>query len=132
MTVFVCVDDNFGMTFNKRRQSRDSVVLEKIKEVSSDGQLYITPFSQKLFDGDFVKICSAPFEEMGAEDYCFVEDMDLSGLEGKIDTLVLFKWNRKYPFDMKLEICLDSYKLKETYDFVGNSHDKITCEVWTK
>lgn len=132
MTVFVCVDDNFGMTFNNRRQSRDSVVIEKIKEMSSDGQLYITPFSQKMFENDFVKICSEPFGEMDEKDYCFVEDMDLSGLETKINTLVLFKWNRKYPFDMKLKINLCGYELKESFDFVGTSHDKITCEVWTK
>ena len=132
MTVFVCVDDNFGMTFNKRRQSRDSVVLEKIREMSSNGQLYITPFSQRLLENDFVKITSAPFDEMDDGDYFFVEDMDLSGFEGEIEKIVLFKWNKVYPSDMKLALDFSYFKLTESFDFVGTSHEKITCEVWTK
>ena len=35
MIMIVCVDDNFGMMFNKRRQSRDKKLCEHILFLSS-------------------------------------------------------------------------------------------------
>lgn len=34
MNVIVCVDDNNGMLFNKRRQSRDKAVIDKIINIT--------------------------------------------------------------------------------------------------
>ena len=49
MTVFVCIDDRGGMLFNKRRQSRDSKVIEDVVRTVGDGVLYISDFSELLF-----------------------------------------------------------------------------------
>lgn len=131
MTVFVCVDDGFGLTFNNRRQSRDSAVIEKIKEMIDSEPLYITPFSQKLFSDDDVIITDDIFS-LGDKDSCFLEDIDPSEIENMISTLVLFKWNRKYPSDKKMTLEFDHFSLEESFEFEGNSHERITCEVWVK
>ena len=48
MTIFVCVDDNNGMLFNRRRQSRDEAVLEDM--VRTAGQkIWMNEYSSKLF-----------------------------------------------------------------------------------
>lgn len=131
MTVFVCVDDNFGLTFNNRRQSRDSAVIEKIKEFVGENTLYIRPFSAKMLK-ESVVISENMLDECSHGDYCFAEDVDLAEYADKISTLVLFKWNRDYPSDMKLTMDFDGWQMEEAFDFVGTSHEKITCEVWKK
>ena len=47
------VDKNFGMLFNKRRQSKDSVLIEDIvKKVQvSNGTLWLSDYSKELFEG---------------------------------------------------------------------------------
>ncbi len=132
MTVFVCVDDNFGITFNNRRQSRDSAVIDKIKEIRGENKLHIRPFSEKMLTGDDVVTLENMLERCSKGDFCFVEDVDIAPYADKISTLVLFKWNRDYPFDKKLTMDLAGWIMEETFDFAGTSHEKITCEVWTK
>ena len=41
MKLIVCLDDNKGMMFNKRRQSRDRVLIENILELRKGEKLYI-------------------------------------------------------------------------------------------
>ena len=48
MNIIVCIDDNQGMLFNKRRQSRDVKVLEDIATLTDT--LWISSFSEKLFE----------------------------------------------------------------------------------
>ncbi|MBR5314808.1 MAG: ribonuclease Z [Clostridia bacterium] len=131
MTVFICVDDNFGLTFNNRRQSRDSVVIEKIREITGENRLFIRPFSEKMIN-EGVVVSENMLDECKEGDFCFVEDVDIAPYAEKISTLVLFKWNRSYPSDRKLTLDFANRQLKETFDFVGSSHEKITYEVWVK
>ena len=132
MKVFVCVDDNDGMLFNNRRQSRDQKVVEKIREMVGDGKLWIKEFSKTLFDENVI-VDEALLEHAGKEDYCFVENEPLSLHEEEIDELYVFKWNRIYPADFMLDIHLEEMYAKiRTEEFVGNSHDKITLEVWKR
>ena len=49
MQVIVCVDDNGGMMFNKRRQSRDRVLCEYVMRLSEGHQVYMSAYSDKLF-----------------------------------------------------------------------------------
>ena len=45
MTVYFCLDDRGGLTFNGRRLSRDAAVLA---DMTGEGMLTIDPFSEKL------------------------------------------------------------------------------------
>ena len=46
--------------------------------------------------------------------------------------LIVFKWNRVYPKDFEFEIDLSKWKLEESSEFKGSSHDKITMEVYVR
>ena len=50
MKIIVCVDDNNGMMFNKRRQSRDRVLIQDIIANLDGSNLLIAPYSEKLFE----------------------------------------------------------------------------------
>ena len=136
MTVFVCVDTRGGMTFNKRRQSRDIRVIEDILRVSKDGTLYISEFSRELFEGKRAKIVcdTAPLETAPNDAFVFIENEQIGKYTEKIDKLIVYNWGEPYPFDMKLDInpkeC--GFRLRSRREFVGNSHDKVTREDFTK
>ena len=50
MTLIVCVDDNMGMLFNHRRQSKDVVVRERILKQAEGKHLWMNHYSAKQFD----------------------------------------------------------------------------------
>ena len=50
MIVIVCVDDNLGMMFNNRRQSRDVEVVKKIAEITKGSRLWMNKYSYELFE----------------------------------------------------------------------------------
>lgn len=136
MKIIVCLDDNYGMLFNKRRQSKDVKVLEDIADLTKE--LWISPFSEKMFEGMSetvhieANIDDAFLNKACAGEYCFVENEKLLPHLDKIEQLIVYKWNRKYPSDFKLDLNLNEWKLIESVDFVGHSHKKITREIYVK
>lgn len=133
MNVFICVDENLGIGFNNRRQSRDAEVVLKILEMSNGCKLYVNEYSSKLFKNYSNILVDNDYLNKAREgDCCFVELNSLGDYNDKIDTVILFKWNKIYPADMKLEIDFSDRKLEKVFEFKGTSHDKITCEVWTR
>ena len=129
MKIIICVDDDNGMLFNNRRQSRDRNVIEKIYEITKGQNLWITEFSSSLFD-ERATVDEDMLEKAEADDFCFIENLSLLPYKNKIDTLYLFKWNRRYPSDVKFDFILDGFNLVQTEYFAGNSHEKITLEVY--
>lgn len=132
MKVIVCLDDNQGMLFNKRRQSRDRKVIEDICTMAE--QLWVSPFSEKLFDGTASELCISEryLEEAGDGMYCFVETEPLEPHLHKIEEVIIYWWNRKYPTDTHLDLHLQEWVLKEQCDFAGFSHEKITKAVYAR
>ncbi len=124
------------MLFNKRRQSRDSVLIEDMKSHIEGERLLISPFSEKLLaaSGIKLKVRDKHLSSAGKNDFCFVEDSPLLPYVDDIDELIIYKWNREYPSDIKLDIAPDKYgfTLKAVGEFAGSSHDKITKEVYVK
>jgi len=130
MHIILTVDNNWGIRFNNRRQSRDKIVTQRILEIASSSHLWISESSQKLFyetppyliiDNDFPS-------KADTRDYCFVEDMSLLPAEEKIEDIIIFHWNRSYPFDQLFDrVFLEQkWRLAENSEFVGHSHEKIT------
>lgn len=133
MRVFVSVDENGGVAFNKRRQSRDKVLYEKILEIVGKGVLYLSPYSEKLFvPSKSLKVTEDYLKLAEEDDYCFAEREELEGFEDKISKLYLVKWNRVYPNDSVLKLDLSYFSLKECFEFEGKSHDRITVEIYEK
>lgn len=136
MIVAVCVDDLGGMMFNRRRVSRDRAVCADIVAMSQGKRLCMTEYSAKLFSEFEVDICTdARFlETAGSGDICFVEDAPLSRYSDKIESLVIYRWNRRYPSDMRLDIspAKSGFRLVSTEEFEGYSHEKITKETYAR
>ena len=124
MTLYICLDDRNGLQFNKRRQSRDSAVLEDIRSRLS-GPLLITPFSEKLIREAEIPYVLPP-ETAGD---CFAEEVPET--RENIGRVVIYRWNRHYPSDLRWEPDLAAlgFTLRETAQFPGTSHEKITREV---
>ena len=129
MTLYICLDDRNGLQFNKRRQSRDSAVLDDIR-AQLTGALLIEPFSEKLIRAAEIP-CVLPPET--AEDY-FAEDVPSDDFLTQTGRLVIYRWNRHYPADVRWEPDLAAlgFALAETSEFPGTSHEIITREVYVR
>ena len=53
MIVCVAVDDNLGMTFNKRRQSQDRVLRERLLELTQGRDLWMNSYSVQQFGSPY-------------------------------------------------------------------------------
>ena len=137
VTFIFCLDDNGGMMFGGRRQSRDARVFDDIRTVMAEtgAKLYILPYSEKLIaEAGLEHETVASFESVAGDAICFVENVSVRELLKTADKIVFYRWNRKYPSDFKVDFKPDEcgFKLSSTSDFAGKSHDKITKEVWIK
>ena len=134
MKVIACLDDRCGMMFNNRRQSRDRILIEDVIKDLGKEKIYISPYSQLLFEGmdAKIKVSDNPLEAAKGDGVCFIEDKHLSEYKGEIDILVIYRWNRHYPCDFYFDLDINKYKLVESRDFEGSSHEKITKEVYKR
>ena len=128
MKLIVCLDDNKGMMFNNRRQSRDRVLTENILELCKGEELYTSEYSSKLFPENTVEICENP--EKITDGYYFVENFIVA--EIFVEEVIVYNWNKVYPSDMHFNIDLSKWKLIESVDFEGSSHEKITREIYVR
>ena len=134
MRVVICVDEKGGIVFNNRRQSRDRILIEDLRKTVGSECLVVSPYTAKLFEEHWpgLKICDNPLVHAGDQDFCFVELVGISEYKNKISELTIYNWNRHYPADKVLDLRPEDIglTLKESYDFVGSSHDKITKEIY--
>lgn len=128
MKLIVCLDDKNGMFFNKRRQSRDKILIENVLELCKGESLYTNEYSATLFPENSVMICENIDEiESG---YIFAENFVVS--EENIEEIIVYKWNKVYPADTFFNISLKNWKLAEAIEFAGSSHEKITREIYVR
>lgn len=134
MNIIVCVDDQMGMLFNKRRQSKDRVVRQDMLALVPD-KLLVSPYTAKQFEETEQErlLVAEDFLSQAAEgNYCFVEDADIVPYADKIEHIVVYRWNRMYPADTHFTIPLSEFMLKERTYLTGYSHPDIVREVYTK
>jgi hypothetical protein len=134
-TVAVCVDDGQGLMLFGKRQSRDRVLISEFVESNSDKKIYIAPFSKLLFEQyPDVSVADDPFSVAEEGSAIFVENLRIDERLDSVSTLIIYRWNRKYPSDVKFNVdpvkC--GFKLKSSVDFKGSSHEKITKEIYEK
>ena len=134
MIAVVCVDDRNGMLFNQRRVSRDRAQQEDLLALCGGDKLWINGFSAKLLepfadriivDEDFLRLA-------GPGTYCFVENQPLLPWQERLEGVILYRWNREYPSDVKLDLDLTGFELRERVEFPGSSHGRITREIYVK
>lgn len=135
MKIIVCLDDDKGMLFNRRRQSQDTFVRRDIIENLRGSRLWMNNYSFKQLkecNQALITVDEQFMELAGAEDYCFVENLPLHSYEEKITELIVYYWNRRYPADLYLDLDLQQWEVAEQQEFAGYSHDKITKIVYVK
>lgn len=134
MYLIACVEDRMGMLFNHRRVSQDKAVCKNIIDMCEKQKIYIQEYSFVLFkdyDPDNIKIMKDFFSSDLRGQYVFVENPE-SVKEEMLEKIILYHWNRKYPADQFFPIDLTGWKLSETAEFSGNSHEKITKEIYVR
>lgn len=133
MIIIVCIDDKNGMTFNGRRQSQDRVLRGRIVSMAGAHRLWMNAYSAKQFadmDSDNIVTDEGFLELAGAGEYCFVENQDTSPYIHRIEGIILYRWNRTYPADFWFSMDMARWRLEQSRDFAGASHEKITEEVY--
>ncbi|MBE5780291.1 MAG: ribonuclease Z [Clostridiales bacterium] len=128
MTLYVCVDDKLGMAFMGRRQSRDRAVYEDIALRCGDAPLYMDARSQALF----LQTSVVPSSDAHGCEHLFLEFCSPAPFMDGVDTIVLYRWNRRYPADLYFDVSLEGFTYLEGMDFKGTSHETITREVYTR
>ena len=133
MIVIICCENSNGMLFNNRRVSQDRVVVKKIIELTKDSKLWMDNYSYSLFkelDAPNINLTENILSEAAENEYCFVEKQFLVTYEKWVKEIIVFRWNRNYPFDKELDVDLSGWKIKHIEEFGGHSHEKITMEVY--
>lgn len=137
MIIIICLDDRGGMLFNKRRQSQDVLLRQQILTETAGGRLWMNSYSAKQFAEESaanIVVDETFLDKARPGDFCFIENVAPSAYEDKIEKIILYRWNRTYPGDLYFDIPLEEHgwKLIETDDFAGRSHEKITKEVYER
>ena len=133
MILIVAVDDKNGMTFGGRRQSMDSRLRERIIKTVGENKLLMNAYSAKQFtENKKITVDEDFLAAAGKGEYCFLENSDITPFADRVERVILYRWNRVYPSGEKFPIHLfeNRWRLTETSDFTGNSHDKITEEIY--
>ena len=134
MLVAWCVDNNNGLMFNGRRVSRDKAVYDDYISTSQN-KIYAQSCSEDIL-GAYASVIFSdnPFDDAGADDSVFIESLAVMPYISKIDKIYVYKWNRDYPSDLKVDIDPTAlgFKITETVEFPGNSHDIISKEIYVR
>lgn len=133
MVLIACVDDGMGMLFHHRRQSQDRVLREDILRTAAGRPLWMNAYSAGQFAPDAaIHAAEDCLERAGEGEFCFVENLDVQPYAGRMEKVILYHWNRRYPADLRWTLPLDApeWKRTELREFAGSSHEKITKEVY--
>lgn len=133
MIPIVCVDDRFGMAFNKRRCSSDVAVPKDILGRTENAKLWTDSYSAKLFPPESeILVDNEALEKAGTGEYVFSERVDPGKYQERIEKALVYFWNRRYPSDTKLTLDPEQWNRTIITEFPGHSHEKITLEEWTR
>ena len=129
MKLIVCIDDNGGLSFNGRRQSRDAGLTKWLLE-KTRGFCYL-PFSAALFQWEKQALLWEN-DRLPTDAWLFIEEPSKIPPVDEIHELLLCRWNRSYPADAYLPFDLNSFRCVEKNEFAGSSHERITVEHYQK
>ena len=135
MHTIICLDDDNGMLFHDRRQSQDVKLRADVLERLGERMLWMNAYSARQFadaEDARIHISDSFLEEAGKDDFCFVENRPLLPYEAQIQEVICYRWNRRYPSDVKLDLSLEGWNVMEETEFAGKSHEMITRTVYRR
>lgn len=101
MTIVICLDNNSGMSFDGKRQSKDRLfrkfLLDKAEKEKS--QISMTPYSYEQFKADERDELIDVKESFSFDESCVFLERKTNIPWEKVDTLIICCWNRDYPAD---------------------------------
>lgn len=133
MIMFVCLDDNNGMLFNHRRQSRDQAVFKDMLALAGEEKIYMNAYSAKVFAlfADRIVVQENFLEKIPRGSYGFLENSPLKSHEDRLEAVVVYYWNRVYPADTYLDVDLSQgWEVTDIKEFGGTSHENITRKTY--
>lgn len=130
MILIVCLDDRNGMCFNHRRQSQDRLLRERVLEETAGATLWMTAYSARQFAPlpPHIQVAEDPLDRAGPGEFCFVETADPAPWQDRLEQVLLYRWNRVYPADVRSTLDLSGFRLDRQREFAGSSHPTITEE----
>lgn len=136
MIVIICIDEKNGLMFNNRRQSQDRNLRNILLREIGKRKLWMNEYSFKQFNetgqSSQICVCEDFLQKAKKNEFCFVENSDITPFLFYIEGIILFKWNRNYPADVYFKTDISAWDFIKSLDFIGSSHDKITMEVYLK
>ena len=137
MNIITVIDDGGGLMFNHRRQSQDRALRERVLALSDGSRLWMNAYTRRQFadtESGSISVDEDFLQKAPDGDFCFVENVPLLPVVERVERVILFRWNRAYPSDVKLDLDLSAppWNLAETVEFPGFSHEKITQEVYVR
>ena len=136
MILIACADDNMGLLFNHRRQSRDRGLCRRLLDLTAGRPLWISAYSAPLFPADAPGLQIDPnfLLKAGPNDFCFLENQDPRPHLPRARTVILYRWNRAYPADLYFPVlpAAQGWRLRASSNFSGTSHPKITEEIYSR
>ena len=134
MKIAICLDERNGMMFAGRRQSMDRIMRQEFLRDIGDAKLWMNTYSASMFSEAADRICVDEdfLQKAAPDDWCFVENVDVTEFADRIGCIMVFRWNVLYPADMRFpeNIFCKRWKLIHQREFSGSSHEKITQEVY--
>lgn len=132
MTVIICVDNNGGILFNGKRQSKDRIFRKYLLDIveKKNSRIAMTPYTYGQFQEDKRKeLIDVKNTFSFDENYIFLEQSIPISWE-KVNNLILCCWNRDYPTDeyFNLPIGVECI-LRNTEEIVSDSHT-LTIETY--
>jgi excinuclease UvrABC ATPase subunit len=67
-----------------------------------------------------------------SDQYYFAEKEMPQVDDKSVSEVVLYHWNREYPADHFFDMDLKGFRLKETVEFSGKSHECVRREIWVR
>ena len=117
MRIIICLDDDNGMLFHDRRQSQDVKLRADVLQRLGERMLWMNAYSARQFaDAEDARI--------------HISDSFLE--EAQIQEVICYRWNRRYPSDVKLDLPLEGWNVTEETEFAGKSHERITRTVYRR
>ena len=135
MIAAICLDDHLGMLFNGRRLSQDRCVRSDLLVHIQNQKLWLNAYSARQFsdtEQENLHIAEDFLDKAPDGAYCFVENQALAPYLGRLEGLIIYRWNRVYPSDVRFDLDLSGWKCVERQEFPGHSHEKITKERYIK
>lgn len=129
MTLIVCLDPRNGLLFNNRRQTVD---YELVKIIAKDfGKVYISPFSEKYFEGVDCIVSKDPYAAAAPDGTVFIENDDTPATEA-ITKLIVYRWSTVYPADTYFKLSPEELglSLRGRVKFSTKVHKDIVKEIY--